>query len=335
MADKGSRKSLLINGLLCVLAFGLLGWTVWSNRAKIAEVRARNPDFRLIAAALSVYVTALVVTFARWHRLVMALELPFRFRDAIRLGFIGNVFNLVIPGAVGGDVIKAAFLCREQERKTQAVASMVIDRILGLLGLFVLAGVVGAFAWSEASPDVRKLIAFAWFMIAGGVVGLAVLFTPALYGPLLRLLAGRGKLEIIARELVTMASAYGKRLDVIALALGLAVVGHSLFVISFYLTNRALFGPEAPTILQHYLVLPLVFFSTAIPMPFGALGVTEQVSKSLFLNLVGFPSGDLSMLGYRVIMYTGGLISVIVYLANLEQVRQLKQEPAVTGEVLG
>ena len=31
---------------------------------------------------------------------------------------------------VGGDVIKAAFLCREQEKKTQAVASMVIDRIV-------------------------------------------------------------------------------------------------------------------------------------------------------------------------------------------------------------
>ena len=41
---------------------------------------------------------ALVVTFLRWHRLVTALGLPFRVRDAIRLGFIGNVFNLVIPG---------------------------------------------------------------------------------------------------------------------------------------------------------------------------------------------------------------------------------------------
>ena len=39
-------------------------------------------------------------------------------RDAMRLGFIGNVFNLVIPGAVGGDIVKGAFLCREQARKT-------------------------------------------------------------------------------------------------------------------------------------------------------------------------------------------------------------------------
>jgi glycosyltransferase 2 family protein len=177
MAARRSWKGLVLNVLLSLVAFGLLGWTVWSNRAKLAEVRARDPDLRLFVAAVGLYVGALLVTFLRWHRLVRALGLPFRLRDAVRLGFIGNVFNLVIPGAVGGDVIKAAFLCREQERKTQAVASMVIDRALGLLGLFVLAGAVGAFAWPSADVRVRNLIAFAWIMVACGTIGLAVLFT--------------------------------------------------------------------------------------------------------------------------------------------------------------
>jgi glycosyltransferase 2 family protein len=79
--------------------------------------------------------------------------------------------------------------------------------------------------------------------------------------------------------------------------------------------------------MQHYLVVPLVLFSTAIPMPFGASGVTEQVSKTLFQNLAGFASGDLAMLGLRAIMYATGLIGVMVYLANLNQVRTLREEP--------
>ena len=61
------------------------------------------------------------------------------------------VFNLVIPGAVGGDLIKAAYLVRMRIRKTQAIASMVIDRILGLLALFILAAIAGGFAWRLAS----------------------------------------------------------------------------------------------------------------------------------------------------------------------------------------
>lgn len=331
MAAKGSRRSLVINVALSLVAFSLLGWTVWSNRAKLADVRARNPDLRLLAAGLAVYVAALLVTFLRWHGLVRALGLPFRVRDAVRLGFIGNVFNLVIPGAVGGDVIKAAFLCREQERKTQAVASMVIDRALGLLGLFVLAGAVGGFAWGGAAPEVRKLILFAWAMIACGTAGLAVLFTPALYRPMLGLLKGRGKIESVFGELVAMASAYRDRLGVVFLALGLGVAGHALYVLCFYLASHALFGEEAPTLLQNYLVVPLVLFSTAIPMPFGALGVTEQISRKLFEDLVGFGSGDLAMLGYRAIMYAAGLISVLVYLANLRQVKALREEPAISS----
>ena len=112
---------------------------------------------------MAIYLTALMITFARWQQLVQAQGLAFSFRDAVRLGFIGNVFNLVIPGAVGGDVIKAAFLCRMQpDKKPQAVASMVLDRILGLLGLFLLAGVAGAFACWSADREVRILIGLVW-----------------------------------------------------------------------------------------------------------------------------------------------------------------------------
>ncbi len=326
-SNKTSKKSLIVNGVLSGLAFALLGWTVWSNRAKLAEVWAKKPDANLFAAGLAIYMGALLVTFLRWHRLVTALGLPFRFRDAIRLGFIGNVFNLVIPGAVGGDVIKAAFLCREQEKKTQAIASMVIDRALGLLGLFVLAGAVGVFAWNDAAPPVRRLIGFAWIMVACGTVGLAILFTPALYRPIGKVFQGRGKLEVLFGELIAMAAAYRERLGVVFVALGMAVLGHSMYVLCFFLASKALFGVETPTVLEHYLVVPLVLFSTAIPMPFGALGVTEQVSKTLFANIVGFASGDIAMLGYRAVMYAAGLISVFVYLANLQQVRTLKESP--------
>ena len=156
-----------------------------------------------------------MLTFARWHQLVRAQGLTFSLRDAVRLGFIGNVFNLVIPGAVGGDVIKAAFLCRMQpDKKPQAVASMVLDRILGLLGLFIAGrGGRGAGACSTAErerPDPDR----AGLGGAGGRVRRAwrVVFSPGLYRPLNRLVAGRGKLERVVRELEAIGLAYRERL---------------------------------------------------------------------------------------------------------------------------
>ena len=130
------------------LAFGLLGWVIWRNRDQIREVFSRAA--RLPAARrwrLRSTWWGWCSTFVRWFFLVRVIEPTFQLRAALLLGFIGNVFNLVIPGAVGGDLIKAAYLVRMQIKKTQAIASMVIDRILGLLGLFILAAVAGGLAW--------------------------------------------------------------------------------------------------------------------------------------------------------------------------------------------
>ena len=109
---------------------------LYQNRVKIAEVFRSRSIIDIFAIGFGIYLVG-----PDDHLRPMAHSWSgrrgwiFSFRDAVRLGFIGNIFNLVIPGAVGGDVIKAAFLCRMQpDKKPQAVASMVLDRILGLLG---------------------------------------------------------------------------------------------------------------------------------------------------------------------------------------------------------
>lgn len=322
------RSGWILNAALVAAAFGLLAWTVRGNWSQIQEVLASRPDLRLFVLALGLYVTGLVITFIRWFVLVRALALPFRFRDAVRLGFIGNVFNLVIPGAVGGDLIKAAFLCKEQAKKTQAVASMVIDRVVGLLGLFVLAGVAGLFELPVARPEVRTLIGFAWAAVLAGVVGLAVLFTPALYRPFLRLVQGSPKLSSMGQELVSFAGAYRERVPVVLGALGLAVLGHTFFVLAFTVVDHALYHDAAPSLGRHLVITPLVFFTMAVPLPFGALGLTEKASEAIF-KLVNFPGGAVAMMGFRVVMYAAGVVSALVYLANARQVSRLRAEAVV------
>lgn len=322
MSSRRSVRALVVNIALTLLAFTLLAVAVYSSRTEIRKVLSRPLDPRLLSAAFAVYMLALVLTFVRWYFLVCALELPFRLRDAMRLGFIGNVFNLVIPGAVGGDVVKAAFLCREQARKTQAVASMVIDRIVGLLGLFILAGISGAVAWTTTGAAVHRLIVIVWAAVGAGLLGLVVLATPTLYHPLARLFSRHGRLEALLKELVATAAAYRKRKGVVAGALLMATGIHSLYVVAFYILSLALFSAQVPSLAKHFLMTPLVLFTTAVPVPFGALGVSETVSGQLF-KLVQHPGGSVAMMGYRVLMYAGGLVSLVIYLLNVRQVREL------------
>src|SRR4051794_4726725 len=100
-AKKHPLRSLVINGVLVATAFGLLGLAVWQNRDQIREVRAHRIDYRLFLVAEVIYLVAICLSFLRWYLLVRVLDPRFRLRDSLLLGFIGSVFNLVIPGAVG------------------------------------------------------------------------------------------------------------------------------------------------------------------------------------------------------------------------------------------
>src|SRR5262249_22201780 len=90
---------------------------------------------------------ALLLTFVRWFILVRAQGLPFTLPNALRLGMIGNYFNTFLPGSVGGDIIKATFIAREQDRRTVAVATVVLDRVVGLCGLLWVVAVLGGAFW--------------------------------------------------------------------------------------------------------------------------------------------------------------------------------------------
>jgi uncharacterized protein (TIRG00374 family) len=314
--------------VLVALAFALLGLVLWQNRDKIRTVFSHPLDLRLLALGVLVFQCSLLITYLRWYLLVKVIEPRFSLRSTLVLGFIGYVFNLVIPGAVGGDFIKAAYLVRMHIKKTQAIASMVIDRILGLLGLFVLAAVAGAAAWSGAgSTGVRKLIVAAWIATALAFAALALIFNEQFTEFMSRLgTAVHGRLAGIMTELKAMSTTYRRRLDVVFICLLLSVLGHTLNVLAFYLMGKMLFPTSmTTTLVQHFLMAPLTLFTMVVPLPFGALGLSEEVGDQVG-KLVGHPGGALAMLGFRVLMYACGLISACVYLANLREVRSLTAE---------
>ncbi len=337
-----SKLGLAINAALVALAFGLLGLVIWRNWDKILEVFHRPPgqplDLKLLAVAEVIYLVGIISTFFRWYLLVRVIDPRFMPRAAVLLGFIGNVFNLVIPGAVGGDLIKAAYLARMHIKKTQAIASMVIDRILGLLGLFTLASIAGAVVWNTAPSDIRPLIVTAWAATSLGVLFLAAIFAQAFTRMFPGLGQGHSRLHLITTELKEMSKTYRRRLDIVGICFGMSMGNHSLNVLAFYLVGKMLYPAMTTTIAQHFLMAPLTLFTMAVPLPFGALGLSENVADQLF-KLVTHPSGFLAMMGFRVVMYGGALIGAIVYLVKLKEVRGLTasahqiEEELIEGEL--
>ncbi|HWP85284.1 MAG TPA: lysylphosphatidylglycerol synthase transmembrane domain-containing protein [Terriglobia bacterium] len=307
---------------------GVLAWVLWANwdpggnAVGLKGMLQRPMHFGFLAAGILICTASLLLTFVRWYYLVRAQDLPFTLRDAIRLGMVGFFMSTFLPGVIGGDVVKAAVLVREQSRRTVAVATVAFDRILGLVGLFWLAALLGAVFW--LTGDLRgqavllSIIAGAWAVCGSLLLGwfvLGLLRTPradALAARLERLPKVGGPLA----ELWRAAWLYRRRGRSVWLALGLAILGHVGFVITFYFGSLTLSPAESiPSLKEHYLIVPVgMLIQAGFPAP-GGMGGGEFAFGKLY-EVIGkvFESGVLASLIYRVISWILGLAGYMVYL---------------------
>ena len=312
---------------LHVLGLALLANVLWSNRSVFGEVFKHKPNLSYLAIAILLFLISRIVNFARWWVIVVAQGLDLRLRDAMQVGFIGYALDQVIPGQVGGEVYKASFLCRGQEKRTRAIASVLIDRAIGIVGLFTLAAVMGIATWPVSSGSVHLLLKVVWAGWFVGTLGLTAVFLPALFRPMQRLFARSERLSSVAIELHEMSTIYSNRISPVLLAVAMSVASHVIVSCSFLMVSAALL-PEPPSLFQHLLMVPLITLSSMLPLPFSALGFSEQVSEELF-RMLGHPAGALSMLGFRMVGLAVTGVSLVFYILHTrEAARQRAELPA-------
>ena len=294
---------------------------VWDRHV----VRGHPVHLGFLAAALGVYVAAVLLTLVRWYLLVRALDLPLRLRDAFRYGFIGIFFNTFLPGAVGGDIIKAAALARTQNRRTAAVASVIMDRVIALWALVWFVALAGGAFWAmgllngPAAPVAAFIVSTAAGVVVTSLgVWLALGFLPDSRA---EKFAGRlSRLPVVGRtaaEFWRSMWVYRKRSKAVAQVMALSWVGHVGFVVSFWCCAQALWdaplGP-IPSLSEHFLLVPIgMVMQALIPTPGGA-GAGEWGFAALYLLFrAGEANGVLGSLVQRMLSWLLGLVGYGVY----------------------
>src|SRR5262249_57910869 len=120
LGKKWVRNPVLVVTLKYALGITLLAYLIWMNQDKLVELLHKPKRLEPFLLACGLTLGGLLLTFVRWYILVRAVNLPFTLVNALRLGLVGYFMSTFLPGAVGGDIIKAAFIAREQNRRTVA-----------------------------------------------------------------------------------------------------------------------------------------------------------------------------------------------------------------------
>jgi uncharacterized protein (TIRG00374 family) len=333
------NKHLLGNVLKYLLAVVLLAYVIYKNWAPqggkgleyVFERHFREGQpihWLFLAAAFMIYSIAVLITQVRWYFLVRAQDLPFTVPDALRIGMIAFFFNNFLPGSVGGDLVKAAALARRQDRRTVAVATVIMDRVIALWGLVWFVAILGCGFWllggleGAASERSKLVVSIAAGTVAASLVvwvvmGLLPDRRAARFASRLSLLP---KVGGSAAEMWRAVWMYRKRQGTVFGVLALSWVGHIGFVLAFYCSAYALWSEElgpVPTLTQHFLLVPIGLVVQAAPLFPGGTGIGEWGFGALYKYFAGATAesnGVLGSLVQRVVVWAIGLLGYLVCL---------------------
>jgi uncharacterized protein (TIRG00374 family) len=253
----------------------------------------------------------LVVRAFRWHIVLHGVGSSIRFGRLVELYLVGSFFNAFLPSGLGGDVVRAAEAAQDVDSSI-AASTVVIDRLTGLLALFLMA--LAVLPFRPAGFPVQ----LAWIVGAICVLGLAVGIV-ALDGRILHAIvrrlppalrsAGDGFLDRFARTID------GCRRTALSGALLVSVLFNAIQIGWWVATGLAL-GLDVP-ISYYLLIVPLMSLALLVPS-IGGLGVRENLSPALFsgAGLMAEQAVALTLLVFGL-ERVASLLGAPVYLASI------------------
>lgn len=241
---------------------------------------------RFWPAVLVIPLIVLIYTLQslRWRLLLTANGFRVPLPRVLRITWAGAFFNQVLPGSVGGDVAKALIVAQGEERKASAFGTVILDRIVGLATILIIAAIaiLPVIDRAELRPVVWLIVA----MLGGGALGGVLYFSPLVrnWPPARRLkdrLPFRRAIEEVDDVLKTMHHAPRTILQ----AVGLSAAGQAATILAIYALAVSLGAGNIP-LGDFFLIEPVIFLVTAVPLSVGGWGV-EQVAYAQLFGMAG------------------------------------------------
>lgn len=298
--------------LRLALAVGIIGYLVRNldTRALAAILDESLQHWRWMLAGIFFGYLALHVGLVRWKLILDAQGLRMSWRRCFSIYFIGQFFNAFMFGSTGGDLVRALYAAKEtHHKKTEAVTTVVIDRVIGLIVLYAMGGVMLAarapFFLGHWKTHVPALVMLG--MIAATAAGLVAVFNPQWFSrwPLAERVKRHPKIVGILQRILVSIHLYRRRTGVLLWTSILSLAIQVVTILQCCCLGRCF---QIPLGFVDYLtVLPIIVAVAAIPITPGGLGIREGLAVALFgaMGISSAQSLPLSLLVYFIALGWG------------------------------
>ncbi|MDB6024990.1 MAG: hypothetical protein JWM68_1213 [Verrucomicrobiales bacterium] len=306
----------------------------------------------LSAFTLSLLLVGLtiVVGVLRWRMILEAQGLHLSFVRATEISFVAQFFNSFFLGSTGGDLMKAYYAAREtHHKKTEAVVTVFIDRLLGLWSMLMFGALMilpnlALFTDVAATKDSQNAVAalrMAAIIILGMLFACSLFLVLALWGgvssrwPNARaFLRKLPKGEHLERSLDSC-RVFGQQRALLLKSIVLSMLLNAICVVQVIVLAKGLDLHIPPLAL--FVIVPMITCISALPITPSGLGVRE----GLFVSILALPQiavGKTAALSVSLLTFSGGLFWSVVgglvyfFLRDRQHLNEITEEPSESDE---
>jgi uncharacterized membrane protein YbhN (UPF0104 family) len=262
-----------------------------------------------LALLLVAYFAGTLAWAARWRALLILAGVKVSVLATWRISLESQAGGIILPGGFGGDALRVAFVVGKGAPTATVIASVLLDRALGLVTMATIAAGLAAILGGELGPMATILASIPVAFVGGLVVmriayarglGRAAFMQRGLFANVVKPV-----LEYVGDPRAPAAIGAGLLVSLIVSAVQLAIIRGEIVAL----------GVTPASERWVYVGVTMAFMVSAIPALPGGWG-TSDAAFVFFLGRAGLaPSSALAVsLLYRLFWYSSGGIGAVLFM---------------------
>jgi uncharacterized protein (TIRG00374 family) len=262
----------------------LTAYLLWKSHPHEVLAATVGADWHPIAVAIALVLVDRTLMAYRWVVLLCTVEPGSRppLGGVMRIFFVSTFVGTFLPASVGGDAVRAFGLARLGVRSEDAVASVFMDRVLGVASVLVMALIGLTFAREMAdNAGVAAALAAAAAVCAAALL---LVFSRRAAGLLARVVDALPFLHLrqVADRVLQSIRRYRSHPGPLVNVLACSVAVQALRVVQAYYLGRGL-GIEAP-LATYMAFVPVILLIMLLPITFNGIGTSQAAFVWLFTH---------------------------------------------------
>lgn len=285
----------------------------WIDLTQLSGVLL-NANLLLLGVALLITTANRVLMAVKWNLLLKTNGIRLSCYEVTKIYYTSTFLGLFLPPTVGGDAVRAYQVSKRGCDLSDVVSSILIERILGMITLFLF-GIVGCvllftsyrFIKFDTSTLLWTLIAFASLAVGAFIMSLSKNFGKVVFD----ILSGFQQTQYVARlsgaleQVYRSYQSYNGDKASLVIFFGLTCLENVLPIIRPFVISMALYAYVPFTYLV--VIVPIELILIRLPISFDGFGIREGLFV-FFLGLLGMS---------KDVAFSIGLTNHMVFLVAL------------------